>query len=100
MDRSTRIRTGSLLVLGLFALGGAVLWGMFLSPRSPASPPAPAEAVFGVPDRKLRFVSYNILHNQLGLDAVVAQIKKLEPDFVLLQEVESRDLIDLAQGLG
>ncbi|MDQ3439406.1 MAG: hypothetical protein M3478_03550 [Planctomycetota bacterium] len=32
---------GVILVLGLFALGGAVLWGLFQAPR-PTSPPEPS----------------------------------------------------------
>lgn len=55
---------------------------------------------WGVPDRPLRFVSYNILHNQRGQDAVVAEINRLAPDFVLLQEIESRDVRVMAKALG
>jgi endonuclease/exonuclease/phosphatase family metal-dependent hydrolase len=53
-----------------------------------------------VPDRKLRFVSYNILHNQRGLAHIVAEINKLQPDFVSLQEVESADVLEMARQLG
>jgi endonuclease/exonuclease/phosphatase (EEP) superfamily protein YafD len=90
---------GAILVLGLFALGGAVLWGLFHAPRA-TSPAAPATAEWGVPARPLRFVSFNVLHLQRGTDGVVAAIKALDPDFVLLQEVESRDVVGLAQALG
>ncbi len=90
---------GALLVVGLFAVGGGVLWGLVQAPRA-TSPAAPAGAPWGVPDRPLRFVSWNVLHLQRGMEAVVADIKKLEPDFVLLQEVESRDVVGLAQALG
>src|SRR6266496_596167 len=62
-DMKKHSARGVLLVICLFLLGGLVVGGMFLAPR-PKSPPAPAEATWGVPDRKLRFVSYNILHNQ------------------------------------
>jgi endonuclease/exonuclease/phosphatase family metal-dependent hydrolase len=96
-----RIRSwrGVLLVIGLFALGGAVLAGLFMAPRKAISPPAPVDASFGVPGRELRFVSYNVLHNQRGLENIVSEIKALAPDFVLLQEVESRDLIELTRAL-
>ena len=91
---------GIVLVIALFAIGGMMLWGMFLAPRA-ISPPAPLDASWGVPaDRQLRFVSYNILHGERGIDQIAAEIKKIEPDFVFLQEVESRDLIELATRLG
>src|SRR6476660_9641427 len=61
--------------------------------------PAPAGAVPGVPERSLRFVSYNILHNQRGRDAVIAEILRLQPDFVFLQELESRDIAAMAKAL-
>jgi endonuclease/exonuclease/phosphatase family metal-dependent hydrolase len=90
---------GIILVIALFAVGGIMLWGMFLAPRA-VSPPAPLDAAWGVPDRPLRFVSYNILHGERGIDKVTAEIKQIDPDFVVLQEVESRDLIELAARLG
>src|SRR6185436_11760785 len=80
-------------------LGGAVLGGLFLAPR-PASPPAPPQITWGVPARQLRFASYNILHEQRGIDRVAAEIVKLKPDFVFLQEVESADIAALAKALG
>ena len=87
-----------MLVVALFAVGGAMLWGLFLAPQA-VSPPAPRDAAWGVPPRPLRFVSYNILHNQRGIENVVREIRACAPDFVLLQEVESRDLIELASRL-
>lgn len=89
---------GIVLVIALFAVGGVMLWGMFLAPRA-VSPAAPRDASWGVPDRSLRFVSYNILHNQRGIERVCGEINAHKPDFVLLQEVESRDLIELATRL-
>ena len=90
---------GILLVVGLFVLGGLLVGGLFLAPR-PQSPPAPVDASWGVPPRKLRFVSYNILHNQRGLDKVAAEVRKLEPDFVFMQEVEFADAPEIAKALG
>ncbi len=76
-----------------------VLGGLFLAPR-PHGPPIPPGAENGVPQRPLRFVSYNILHNQRGLEKVAAEIKRLEADFVFLQEVEAADALPLAVALG
>jgi endonuclease/exonuclease/phosphatase family metal-dependent hydrolase len=89
---------GILLVLGMFVVGGIALAGLFLAPRA-SSPPAPGEVRFAAPPRKLRFVSYNILHGQRGLERIAAEINKLEPDFVLLQEVESQHAPALARVL-
>jgi endonuclease/exonuclease/phosphatase family metal-dependent hydrolase len=94
----TRSWRGILLVIGLFAVGGAMLWGLFLAPRA-VSPPAPTDVPWGVPQRPIRFVSYNILHNQRGIERVADEINARRPDFVLLQEAESRDLIELAARL-
>ena len=90
---------GAILVLSLFALGGAVLWGLFQAPRA-TSPPAPAASGWGVPARPIRIASFNVLHLQRGFDAVVNEIRAVNPDFVLLQEVESRDVVGLARALG
>ena len=90
---------GAILVLGLFALGGAVLWGLFQAPRA-TSPPAPAASGWGVPSRPIRVASFNVLHLQRGFDAVVNEIRAVDADFVLLQEVESRDVVGLARVLG
>src|SRR5829696_763176 len=61
---------GTVLVLSLFAVGGAMLWGLFAAPHA-VSPPAPRDASWGVPpERSLRVVSYNILHNQRGIERV------------------------------
>src|SRR4051812_38864877 len=93
-------RRGVAVILGIFLVGGAVLWGLFHVPHAPPGPPAPADVKWGVPARRLRFVSYNILHDQRGMSGVVAEVKKLDPDFVLMQEVEYADVVGLASALG
>lgn len=94
-----RVRTrGALLVVGLFVLGGFVLWGLFQAPRA-VSPPAPAAVKWGVPSRPLRVASFNVQRLPQGMDTLVSEIRAVEPDFVLLQEVESRDVVGLAQAL-
>src|SRR5688500_12607018 len=81
--------TGIFVVFAMFALGGAVMWGLFLAPRV-QSEPAPSNTIWKVPDRPIRFVSYNILHNQRGREQVVTEINKLRPDIVCLQEIDSK----------
>src|SRR5262245_39305958 len=95
--RPARMRSGIIVCLVIFAVGLITLGGLFLAPR-PKSPPAPAEAIWGAPSRPLRIVSYNILHNQRGMQGVIDEIKKLNPDFVLIQEVEADHVIDMAEG--
>ena len=97
--RGRSFRRGAIVVLGLFALGGAVLWGLFMAPRA-TSPPAPAAAGWGVPTRPIRVASFNVLHLQRGFDAVVNEVRAVNPDIVLLQEVDSRDVVGLARALG
>jgi endonuclease/exonuclease/phosphatase family metal-dependent hydrolase len=95
-----RWKRGTLVVIGMFLFGGAVLAGLFLAPRPPAASPAPAAAQFGVPRRPLKVVSYNILHNQRGAEGVVQALEKIDADFILLQEVEHAHIVDLAAALG
>jgi endonuclease/exonuclease/phosphatase family metal-dependent hydrolase len=95
---SNRTIPGVAVILGMFVLGGLVLVGLFLAPKS-KSPIAPVEVPWGVPDRAVRFVSYNILHNERGRGQILTEIRKLEPDFVMLQEVESEDVVPMAEAL-
>src|SRR5215203_1581045 len=87
---------GAVLVIGLFALGGAVLWGLFHAPRA-TSPAAPVTSEWGVPTRRIRVASFNVLHLQRGIDAVVREVRVVDPDVVFLQEVEAREVIDLVR---
>ncbi len=89
---------GIAVILAMFVLGGLVLAGLFLAPKS-KSPPAPVGIPWGAPDRPLRFVSYNILHNERGREQIITEIRKLEADFVLLQEIESPDVVPMAEAL-
>src|SRR5262245_6163100 len=97
-SRVPRRRNGVLVCIGIFVVGLAAVTGMFLA-RPDKPPPAPSDVPWSAPDRSLRIVSYNILHNQRGLERVVDQIKKLDPDIVLLQEVESADVVIMAEAL-
>jgi endonuclease/exonuclease/phosphatase family metal-dependent hydrolase len=83
--------------LALFA--GAFWVLMRFAARGAGSAP-PASAVWGVPDRPVRVVSYNILHNQRGMGRVIEEIRKLDADFVLLQEVEREHVSEMTRELG
>jgi len=91
-------QTRSLLFFAfLLLLGGGFLALLYLN-RGPMRPP-PTSAVWGAAARPVKVASYNILHNQRGIDRVIVEIRKLDPDFVLLQEVERRDLSALTEAL-
>ena len=91
--------TGIAVVLSMFVLGGVVFWGLKLAPPVSPSPPAPTNAVWGPPPRTVKFASYNILHNQRGVTQVIAELKKLDPDVLCLQEVESAEVVPMAEAL-
>jgi endonuclease/exonuclease/phosphatase family metal-dependent hydrolase len=88
-----------LVIAIIFLVAGAAYVGLKLTPH-PVSPPAPPGLSFGVPDRPLRFVCFDVAHAQRGFDAVAAELKKLDGDFVLLQEVEEDHVALLASDLG
>ena len=92
-------RRGVLVCVGLFALGGAVLWGLFLAPRN--RPPSAPAVPWGTPVRPLRFVTIDLGGASVddGGD-LVADLRKLDPDFVLVQNVRFNDVLPLAEGLG
>jgi endonuclease/exonuclease/phosphatase family metal-dependent hydrolase len=92
-------RRSTLLFFGFLAVFGGAFWAvMRISARGAGSPP-PAGAVWGVPERPVRVVSYNILHNERGMGRVIEEIRKLDPDFVLLQEVEREHLSAMTREL-
>jgi hypothetical protein len=87
-----------LVCVALFALGGAVLWGLFQAPRNrpPASPAVP----WGAPARALRFVSLDFGDQSRVNDALAQQVRALAPDYVLVQDIRFEDVLPLAAALG
>jgi endonuclease/exonuclease/phosphatase family metal-dependent hydrolase len=55
--------------------------------------------IWGPPEKSVRIVSYNILHNQRGMTGVLDEIRRERPVFVLLQEVEKRELSQMSEAL-
>src|SRR5687767_7294028 len=92
-------RRGMLVCVGLFVLGGAVLWGLFLARRN--RPPAAPAVPWGAPVRPLRFVTIDLGGARLSEGGdLIADLRKLDPDFVLVQNVGYDDVLPLAGGLG
>src|SRR5205814_6716641 len=92
-----------LMLLAALLLCGAV--GGIVGALAIAVPPLHARATFeaapiAAPQRPLRFVSYNVMQDQRGIDRIVAEIRYLRPDFVFLQEVPKRDVDTIASELG
>ncbi|MDB5322331.1 MAG: hypothetical protein JWN40_3962 [Phycisphaerales bacterium] len=61
--------------------------------------PPPASAVWSPPDKPIRIVSCNVQHNRRGIDQILDDLRKLEPDIVLLQEIEKTELSQLTEAL-
>jgi endonuclease/exonuclease/phosphatase family metal-dependent hydrolase len=92
-------RARSLIFFAALTLLCGTFLGLLLANRNYHRPPPPS-AVWGPPERPMKFVSYNILHNERGMARVIDEIGRLEPDFVLLQEVERNDLSTMSSMLG
>ena len=89
---------GALTILAMFALGGAVLWGLFHAQRA-TSPPSP-ELPWGAPKKAVRFVSIDC--RGLGADALrptLDAIRAQDPDFVMLQQVPAADVLAFVERL-
>jgi hypothetical protein len=89
-----------LTVAAMFAFGGAVLCGLYLAPRSrpPVSPALP----WAAPAGSLRFVSIDCAAGGDGApsaERIIAAVRPLDADFVLLERVRSEDAAPLAEGL-
>ena len=88
-------------IVAIFALGFAVLGGLFLAPRGRA-PALPAGTPRGLPERP--FVGVLLDCRPLGVspDAIVAAVRALEPapDLILLVDVEASLVPSVIQSLG
>jgi endonuclease/exonuclease/phosphatase family metal-dependent hydrolase len=86
-------------VAAIFAFGAIVFCGLFFAPK--AGPPAvPGEARWGVPERKLRFVTWDLRRRHPGAGNALDIVRQLQPDYVLLQGIEEEDVIPLAEVMG
>ena len=89
---------GALTILAMFALGGAVLWGLFQARR--ASPPRSPDVPWGVPQGAVKFVSFDC--RGAGPDQhapALDSIRESDPDFVMLQRVPAPDVLRFVEAL-
>jgi hypothetical protein len=87
----------------MFALGGAVLAGLFLAPR-PKSPSTPADVPIGVPEGPLNFVVYDLGPGgpNLSPEVIAREIGRqgVVPDYVILFHVSLEDAAAIAARFG
>lgn len=91
-------RRGMLVCVAMFALGGLVLWGLFQAPRN--RPPVAPAVPWGAPARPLRFVSLECGGQRGVSDDLCKEVRDLDPDFVLVQNILFADVLPLAERLG
>jgi hypothetical protein len=92
-------RGGAMVVVGLIVFGLIIVGGLYVTPR--ATPPQPPEHVaVGAPHHKLRFVSYDLARQPPANEPMLPVIVKLDPDYVLLQDVNEDDVVEIAQFFG
>ena len=92
-------KRGALLVLGIFVFGAIIMGGLYLTPRSRA-PRAPAGLKYGIPDRPLRIVCYDLRRQPPHIDPMIAAVQRLNPDYLLVVDIEEDDAVQLAELMG
>jgi hypothetical protein len=98
-NHSTSSFHGIMVCVGLLALGGVIVLTLVLTPTA-QSPAAPTAAASSVPDRKLRFVACDLKRRNPQGESIFAQIRRLDPDYLLLQNVNWADVSPLATAMG
>jgi hypothetical protein len=86
------------LLAAVVGLGAATLWWSRSAPTG-ISPIPLATQPADVPNRKLRFISCDAARRRLRNDPVLAALRGLSPDFLLMQNVEATDLAAIAAAL-
>ena len=89
-------RGGALVILGLLAFGALILGLLAVTPFAHA-PKAPADVPAGAPPRTVRVVCYDLAHQHPRNDPMLDDIRKLNPDYILLQGVDEDDSVAAAE---
>src|SRR5687768_8194659 len=92
-----RSKSGLITVLVIFLFGGVFVGGLFLNARFMSEPVYKASTP-GVPSQPLRIITCNLKWTAPS-QALTDEMKKLKPDFVLLQQVMHKDAETLAAAL-
>jgi endonuclease/exonuclease/phosphatase (EEP) superfamily protein YafD len=88
----------SLLFFAFLVLFCGGFFALLYTNRNYHRPP-PVSAVWSPPEKAIRIVCCNVRRNQATIDKVFDDIRKLEPDIVLLQEVEKTQLSQMTEAL-
>jgi endonuclease/exonuclease/phosphatase (EEP) superfamily protein YafD len=91
-------RNRSLFFFAFLLIFCGVFFALLYANRNYHRPPPPS-AVWSPPDKLIRIVSCNVQHNQRGIDKILDDLRKLEPDIVLLQEIEKTELSQMTEAL-
>jgi endonuclease/exonuclease/phosphatase family metal-dependent hydrolase len=91
-------KTKSLLFFAFLVCFCGGFFALLYANRNYHRPP-PASAIWSPPEKTIRVVSCNVRRNQATIDKVFDDIRKLEPDIVLLQEVEKSQLSQMTDAL-
>jgi endonuclease/exonuclease/phosphatase family metal-dependent hydrolase len=67
--------------------------------HAPSAPATVPSSVSGRRQPDIRIVSYNVHHCARGRDRIIAALRRLDADFVLLQEIHEPDVEPLAEAL-
>lgn len=97
MARS-RSRSGLLTVLAIFLFGGVFLAGLYYTAWRDVPPEYRASRP-GVPPITLRIVSANINWKPTEIPSRVDEIKRLKPDYVLIQRILRKEAQEMAIAL-
>lgn len=86
------------LLAAVVGLGAATLWWSRAAPTGISPIPLATQPV-DVPNRKLRFISCDATRHRLQNDLVLAALRGLSPDFLLVQNIEASDIAAIAAEL-
>lgn len=100
MQRTGQSRAAAIIsCVSMAACAGFLVLAMRQLPRQ-QNGAVPTEAASSVPDQKLRFITCDVRRRHFQNEPVLAEIKRRNPDYLILQNIEepdARSLADLLQ---
>lgn len=89
-------RGGALIFGGLILFGLIILGGLYVAPKAYAPAP-PINYPQGAPSVRLRFVAYDLACQKPKNEPMLLAIQKLDPDYILLQDVNEDDVVEIGE---